>query len=93
MPFSRTKPSTIKHIKDAAKTKRPVTVLRELDDIKGGVVQANSGGDLPRNHQQVYNFKHSAKVKKEVPIMPLGSSDSLAQVMYMCKQGIDCSEA
>lgn len=92
-PFSRIKPSTIKHIKDAAKTKRPVHVLREIHDTKGGIVKANSGGDLPRNRQQVYNFNHSAKVNKELPTMPPGSSDSLAQVMYMCKQSIGSSEA
>ena len=90
LPFSRIKPSTIKHIKEAAKNKRPAHVLRELHNIKGGLVKANSGGDLPRN---LYNFNHSAKVKQEFLEIPSGSTDSLAQVMYMCKQTIRSSEA
>lgn len=91
--MSRIKPSTIKHIKDSAKTKHPVHVLRELDNEKGGVVKANSEGDLPRNHQQVYKFNHSAKVKQKIVTIPSGSTDSSVQVMYMCKKPIFSTEA
>ena len=60
-PFSHTKPSTIKLLKDKIQTKTPRVALREVKNIKGGVGNAHSAGDLPRNHKQVDNFKHSTK--------------------------------
>ena len=45
--FSRTKPSTIKLLKDKVQTKTPRVALREVENIKGGVGNAHSAGDLP----------------------------------------------
>lgn len=84
-PFSRTKPSTVKLLKDAVQTKSPRVVLREVENIKGGVANAHSAGDLPRNRKQVDNFKFSTKpqcnVKKDLSCQ----NDVLAHVMQMCK--------
>ena len=43
--------------------------------MKGGVVNANVVGDLPRNHRQVYNIKNN-------------ESDALLSIMIMCKEGM-----
>ena len=56
--FRRTKPSTLKLVKKAVKeNKRPLQVLREVENIQGGVMNAKSGSDLPRNRQQMYSQK------------------------------------
>ena len=45
--FSRTKPSTVKLLKDAVQAKTPLVALREVENIKGGVANAHSAGELP----------------------------------------------
>ena len=54
--FSRTKPSTIKLLKDTIQTKTPRVALRQVENVKGGVGNARSAGDLPRNRKQVDNL-------------------------------------
>ena len=49
-----TKPSTLKLAKKAVKeNKRPLRVLREAENIQGGVMNAKSGCDLSRNRRQL----------------------------------------
>ena len=43
--FKRTKPSVIQQLKEASKNKPPKKVLREIENIQGGVMGAKSGCD------------------------------------------------
>ena len=89
-PFCRCKPSVLKQMKGSVENKPPLQVLREVENLKGGVMNARSGCDLPRNRKQAYNFKFAVKHQ------PQGMStyakqhthrtDVLAQVMLMCKE-------
>ena len=48
LSFKRTKPSTLKLVKKAVKeNKRPLRVLREVENIQGGEMSAKSGCNLP----------------------------------------------
>ena len=83
-PFSRTKPSTVKLLKDAVHTKTPRVALREVENIKGGLANAHSAGDLPRNCKQVDNLKYSTKPQCNAKDSSC-QNDVLAHVMQMCK--------
>jgi len=48
-------------LKDKIQTKTPRVALREIENFKGGVGNARSASDLPRNYKQVDNFNHSTK--------------------------------
>ena len=62
----RTKPSTLKKVKKSVEeNKRSLAVLREVENINGGVMRAKSGCDLPRNRHQIYNTKQAIKIKSE----------------------------
>ena len=65
--------------KAVEENKRPLKVLREVENIQGGVMNAKSGCDLPRNRRQIYNAKQ-ATIPNSAP-----RQDTLAQVMQMCK--------
>ena len=94
--FRRTKPSTVKLLKNAiAENKRPIKILESVENKMGGVMNAQSSCDLPRNRRQVYNFKNADKVKKENAVMTPGipKSDTLAHVMSTCKQTATSSSA
>ena len=64
-----------------------VKVLQEVENFKGGVVGASSSCDLPRDRRQLYNLKHSTKLKesKHNSGCSLPLKDVLAEVMQMCK--------
>ena len=86
LSFKRTKPSTLKLVKEAVKkNKRPLRVLREIENMQGGVMGAKSGCDLPRNRRQVYNAKQANKVGGETVYSSIPRRDTLAEVMQMCK--------
>ena len=73
--FSRTKPSTIKMIKKSVdEGRRPMKILRAIENDQGGVMQAHSSCDLPRDRRQVYNIKQASKVKEENSGLPSSSS-------------------
>ena len=90
--YSRNKPSTIELLKKSAQTKAPREALREVENLRGGVVGAKSGCDVPRNRMQVYNLNY-AKKKSHLSSSSLPSgiqrTDILAQVMHMCKESTD----
>jgi len=44
--ISRTNPSTLKLLKDAIQTKGTKEALREVENLKGGVLNAKSASDL-----------------------------------------------
>ena len=95
--FSRTKASTLKMIKESVgKHKgRPIKILREIENEHGGIMEAHSSCDLPRNRRQIYNMKHSANVKKEKSLLPssVPRTDMLACIMQMCKDTFSTTEA
>ena len=86
-PFKRTKASTIAMLKKGLDKHQPVKVLQEVENLKGGVVGASSSCDLPRDRRQLYNLKHSTKLKesKHNSGCSLPLKDVLAEVMQMCK--------
>jgi len=64
--FKRTKPSTLKLVKKGVEeNKRPLKVLRDVENIQGGVMNAKSGCDLPRDRRQIYNAKKASKAYAE----------------------------
>ena len=94
LSFKRTKPSTLKLVKKAVKeNKRPLRVLREVENIQGGVMSAKSGCDLPRNRRQVYNAKQANKVGGETLCSSIPRQDTLAEVMQMCKDTSSSTDA
>ena len=76
--------------KSVEENKRPLAVLREIENINGGVMRAKSGCDLPRNRRQIYNTKQAIKTKSEnqsgLIAGSISRSDTLAQVMQVCKE-------
>ena len=86
LSFKRTKPSTLKLVKKAVKeNKCPLRVIREVENIQGGVMSAKSGCDLPRNRRQVYNAKQTNKIGGETLCSSIPRQDTLAEVMQVCK--------
>ena len=88
--FSRTKSSTIQLLKQSAKAKNPRKALREFENLKGEVMGAKSGCDLPRNYKQVKNLKYSTKKPSKLTSLPY--VDFLAHVMPMCKDSLGSGE-
>ena len=41
--------------------KQPVKALREVENIRGGVMNVKSGCDLPRDPKQVHSLKYASK--------------------------------
>lgn len=94
--FCRTKPSTLKMVKKSVgENKRPVKILREIENEQGGVMSAHCSSDLPRDRRQIYNTKQTASIKKEKSLLPssVSRNDTLACIMQKCKDTIATSEA
>ena len=94
--FQRTKPSTLKLIKaSVAENKRPLKVLKEVENSQGGVMEAKLSCDLPRDRRQIYNFKSAHEAKHQKSSIPTGMprSDTLAHVMRECKESSSAGEA
>ena len=82
-PFVRTTPSTLQKLKECRKTNQPPKLaVSKVTKEKGGIVNANAIGDIPRNRRQVYNIKP--------PVAD--DSDALLSVMAICKQSMDKDE-
>ena len=76
-------------MKESIQTKAPRKALREVENVVGGVVKAQSASDLPRDQKQVHNFKYAAQ--QSFTSTSSNSSlknDVLAHVMQMCKDTI-----
>ena len=74
--------------KSISENKKPMKVLREVDTICGGVMQAQSMCELPRDRRQVYNLKQASKGHSDSAC----TNDTLAYVMQKCKEtssGVD----
>ena len=71
------------------KTKQPLKALREVENIRGGVINAKSGCDLPWDRKQVHNLKYGSK-SPPCSSTSISPTDMLAQVMQMCKDSSGC---
>ena len=72
-------------LKESVKTKQPLKALREVENIRGGIMNAKSGCDLPRDRKQVHNLKYASKTSPCISTN-IPPTDVLAQVMQMCKE-------
>lgn len=75
-PFFPTLPSTKQSIKEEAKEKGPKQVLATVSKKLGGILQASSPCELPRNERQVMYLQSKEK----------GSSDALADQVFAMMQ-------
>ena len=78
--------SQVHSIQEGVKSMPPLQVLTEVENTVGGIIGAKAGCDLPRNRQQVYNAKKAGKTY-------LAQSDTLAEIMRVCKETIATSDA
>ena len=80
-PYIRTTPSTLQKLRVCSKQLPPKQAVSKVTFERGGVIKANSIGDLPRNRKQVYNL--SCKETE---------NDALLSVMVMCKESMGKSD-
>ena len=72
-------------IKDSAKTCSPKIAIEIVDNANGGIMEGESASSLPRNRQQVSNFRRALAENKESRKRNVqGTRDELAAVMEMC---------
>ena len=76
--------ATLKETRHSDKATSKKKALREVENICGGVMNAKSGCDLPRDHKQVHNLKYASK-SPPCSSASVSPTDVLAQVMQMCK--------
>jgi hypothetical protein len=74
--YCRTHPSTLSAIKDYGKDHAPKETITAIYTAEGGIIEANSVGKLPRNRQQVSNYRRGATV-------PLCSKKSQKDPLFM----------
>lgn len=79
--YIRTKPSVIEKIKEVAKTTGPRATFHQISSENGGYLQASSASDLPRNREQVKNFRWRVRPKKSKSV-----ADSLVILLQECKR-------
>ena len=79
--FNRTKPNTLKLLKESIQAKGTRKALYKVQNLKGGMLSARSACDLSCNRKQVDNLKYAAKTETKSSFQ----HDVLAHVMQMCK--------
>ena len=87
-PYRRTKESTKTRIKELEHNCTPKEALDKVFVSRGGVMAAQSAGDLPRGRTQVYNIKRNLQEKQlkiSVGDSMCGTKDMLYVVMAQCK--------
>ena len=58
-PYKRTKPSTMKRIKEIAKHHKAKEIIEIIDSEKGSIEHIDSVTDLPRDRQQIRNVRRN----------------------------------
>jgi len=86
--YRRTKESTKSLLKDKLLHKEPRCAIDEVLSEKGGMLTADSAGDIPRDRVQAYNIHR--KLKQQTVLNSLGGNcrdtrDMLYVVMEQCK--------
>ena len=73
-------------IKNEAQTATPKIALEAVDNAKGGIMNAESAGSLPRNRQQISNIRRmvTAGNTERRRRNTSGARDELSAVMEMC---------
>ena len=90
-PFRRTRQSTKNMLKQELEHSDPKKAVDKVFERRGGVISANSAGELPRGRAQAYNVKRS--MQQEQLAMSMGKKgfetdlckDMLFVVMQQCK--------
>ena len=80
-PYYSTLPSTAAHIKGECERSGPKHTVASVSASKGGIVCASYPGELPRNEQQVTNFKRN-KVSNSIENTGVTNGDALYAVMF-----------
>ena len=83
-PYCRTNPSTMMMIKHESKSAGPKDTVCRMYNKQGGMIEAKSLGELPRNHAQVANMRRSSDM---IPSLCSKKTfkDPLFMVMEQCK--------
>ncbi len=88
-PYRRTKESTKELLKTELEYKcSPKEALDKVFSTKGGMIAAESAGDLPRGRTQVYNIKRKMQeqqIRGSTSMGQSGTKDMLYIVMEQCK--------
>ena len=78
-------PSTLDLLRKEAQSYMPKVAVEAVDDANGGMMEADSTGSLPRNWQQVSNYKISLSGSNEQRRKNVkGLRDKLSAVMERC---------
>ena len=78
-PFRRTFPSTINALKNVSKSCPPKAAFHSVTESKGGIINAEGCGSLPRNRSQASYCRRKLTESFD-------KSDDLYRVMLMCKE-------
>ena len=81
--------------KSVGENKKPIKILREIENDHGGVMEAHSSCDLPRDRRQIYNLKRKSVTEKENALLPPSvlKTDTLACIMQKCKDTYSSTDA
>ena len=90
-PYRRTKESTKTLMRDQLQEKNPKDAVDQVHMKKGGILEARSAGDIPRDRTQAYNMQKKLKEQRTLNSLSNGNCtlrdtrDMLYVVMEQCK--------
>ncbi len=79
-PYKRTKPSTLKRMRDVVKELNPKDVVELIDTEAGGIEESDSFSALPRDNEQVRNVRRNLFSDRR---------DEFAAILERCKLNLD----
>lgn len=74
-PYKRTRPSTMKRLKEVCRTHLPSQACSVVENENGGIIDADSSGSIPRRRQQANDIRRKL----------FANEDELAAVVQQCK--------
>ena len=80
-PYFPTLPSTAVQIKEECSTQSPKEAVSSVENASGGVLDASYPGQLPRNEQQVSNFKRHVPISIGQHLSGHSESNELYSIM------------
>lgn len=80
-PYFPTLPSTSEDIKKKCMSYSPKEVVSSIDNSAGGIIDATYPGQLPRNEQQVSNFKRRVPISTGQKLSDHSESNELYSIM------------
>ena len=87
-PYRRTKQSTVNLLKAELEHSKPKDATNKVFTERGGIMMAQSAGDLPRDRTQTYNLKRKEqelRMTNSCGISQCNTRDMLYVVMEQCK--------